>query len=105
MANSFTQNPIILDTTWNSGSMPAGVTDGTKSPAQFRKIVWVGATTAGHTVVFTDLAGNVILTETASNTPNADIVLWSEASGRPFTMKTAQWILSTLASGKVYLYK
>lgn len=104
MANNFSQNPFILDTVWTASTIPSALQSTTRSPDQFRKIVWIAPATTGDTLVITDINGNVILTATASAADLA-VELWSEASGRMFTLKQGEWVLSQLSSGKLYMYK
>jgi hypothetical protein len=104
MANLFNQNPFILDTVWTSGTIPAALQSTTRSADQFRQIVWDAPAAAGDQVVITDLNGEVVLeaTATAADVP---VLLWSEASGRMFTLKFGKWVLATLSSGKLYMLK
>jgi len=101
VANQFTSNPISLDTVWTAGAIPAGLTALT-SPQQFRYVKWINPVTVGDTVVITDLNGNVLLTATCA-VAKQDIDLWH--SSRPIAFKDNKWVLLTLASGKVYLYR
>jgi hypothetical protein len=102
MANLFLQNPFVLDTVWTANTIPTDLTTAASAGAQaFSRIVWSGGT-AGDTIVFTDLNGNVILEATCPST--GTIVLWQN-SGVPILFKQSKWVLLTMAHGKVTLQK
>ena len=61
------------------------------------KIRWVGATTAGHTVIVTDQLGNV---KFASVATGANYVESETFDGEPFD----GLVVPTLASGTIYIY-
>lgn len=106
MANSYTGNPIILDTVWTSGTIPAALAALT-SAQLFSLIKWVNPTAAGDECKITDLGGNVLFDEFA-DVAHKDVVLWDAATaGRKYQLKEGgKWILATLtAGGKLYLYK
>jgi hypothetical protein len=66
MANDLSNNPIVIDTA--SGSVLIS------TPIRIRKIRWVGATTAGHTVIIRN---------------SVDIVFWkSVAAGANYVEET-----------------
>lgn len=106
MANTFTQNPFILDTVWTSGTIPAGLTAAT-APHVFSLIKWVNPATAGDECKITDAsAGTFVLFDEFCDVAHKDVVLWdSSLAGRKYVFKQGLWVLATLTSGKVYLYK
>lgn len=107
MSNLFKQTPMILDTVWTSGSMPAALTDPTAGPHLFSLIKLVNPAAAGDEVKITDFGGNVLFDEFAS-VAHLDVVLWDAASqgGKKYQFKQGLWILATLTAGdKLYLWK
>lgn len=106
MSNLFTQNPMILDTVWTAGTIPAALT-GLTSWQDFSVIKWIGNTTAADECKITDINGNVLFDEVivAANV-GLDIVLWDTAvMGHKYSLKKGLWVLVTLTHGKVYLYR
>lgn len=99
MANAF-GNPIVLDgtmaATWqntaNNGA-PAN------QDINVQKIVWDGATTAGHQFILQYGDATLFAQATAPSTPSAP-VMYDFFGGR----KLKDFKLSTLGSGKVYIY-
>ena len=91
MANNLTDNPMILDT--------AGGGVLTSARIQPAKIRWDGATTAGHTLLIKDSAGIVKYTSTAGGANNVE-----ESTFVPHET-WAGLELTTLSSGKVYIYR
>lgn len=101
MANAFNQDPMVLDTVWTAGSMPAAFLALT-SPQQFSRIVWEGGT-AADVIIITDINGNVIFTDTCPVT-GQDVVLWDN-NGKKKIMKQNGWILTQMPHGKLLLFK
>lgn len=88
MSNVLTQSPLIIDT--------AAVTILKTGPICIDVIRWVGATTAAHTAVVQDAAGNVIWAShapTTNHTEESVLEKWFNGLAAP-----------TLASGKLYIY-
>jgi len=105
MANNFSQNPFILDTAWNSGTIPAALTDTTKSPQSFRLVEWYNPVTVGDTLIITDINGNVIR-EAICAVAKQTITIWDAGDSRQlFTLKFGKWILSQISSGQLLMYK
>ena len=114
MANTFTQNPFILDTDWTTSTIPSAIaipaatdsTLGTPGAAQsFRYIVWEAPATAGDTVTVTDYNGNIILFGECA-VAKQSVVLWDAGATRQtLNLKNGRWILSQISSGKLYMYK
>ncbi|MGA9884893.1 MAG: hypothetical protein WBQ34_14345 [Candidatus Acidiferrales bacterium] len=75
-----------------------------RSTDLFRKIIWVQPGTAGDVLEITDINGNVLFSEKAS-VADQDVELWGAKNGGPYPFKQGKWILSTLGSGKVLLYR
>lgn len=108
MANLFTQNPIILDTVWTSGTIPAALTAlSSGNPQAFSLIKWVNPATAGDECKITDAsAGTFVLFDEFCAVAHQDVILWDAAQmGKKYVLKQGLWVLATLTSGKVYLYK
>lgn len=106
MANLFTQNPIILDTTWTSGTIPAALTALT-SWQDFSVIKWVNPAAAGDECKITDAsAGTFILFDEFCSVAHQDVLLWDAGQmGRKYSFKKGLWVLATLTSGKVELWR
>jgi hypothetical protein len=108
MANAFgtgavAVNPIVVDTAWAVGAIPAALTAiAPGGPQWFRRIVWTGATAAG-TLVVADINSNVLFTEICPVT-GQDIVLWQNDAS-PYKMKQSNWAVTTISSGKLLFYK
>jgi|ERR1700704_762968 len=105
MANVFNANPMVLDTTWTAGTIPAALTALSANPQAFMRIVWTGAT-AGDTLVITDAsaAANVLFSEACPVT-NQPVTLWQNSEGKKYTFKQSLWVLLTKPTGKLLLYK
>jgi hypothetical protein len=105
MANAFNQNPMILDTTWTAGTIPAALTAIT-SPQAFSLIKLVNPAAAGDEVKITDINGNVLFDEFAS-VIHQDVVLWDASNGgKKYVLKQGLWVLLTLTAGdKLYLWR
>lgn len=105
MANLFAQNPVILDTVWTAGSIPAALT--AMFNQAFRFIKLVNPTTIGDEVKITDASSSpLILFDEFAVAAHQDIELWNyEKAGKLYQFKNGLWVLATLTSGKVYLYK
>lgn len=104
MANIFNANPMILDTVWTSGTMPAAFLALT-NPQRFRLIKWIGNSAAADECKITDLGGNVLFDEViVAGNVGLDIVLW-DTPGDPYVFKQNGWILTTLTHGKLWLWK
>ena len=105
MSNAFTQNPMILDTVWTAGTIPAALS-GLTSWQDFSLIKWVNPAAAGDECKLTDINSNVLFDEFAS-VAHQDVVLWDAAQmGHKYSFKKGQWVLATLtAGGKLYLYR
>jgi hypothetical protein len=86
MANDTTNNPHILDTTGT-------IYDATKR-VRIAGVVYVGATTAGHRAVLTDINDKVIY-DLIANGPDPVIPIGTYPNGLK---------LASLSSGKVYVY-
>lgn len=106
MANLFNQNPIILDTTWTSGTIPAALTALT-SWQDFSVIKWVNPGTVGDECKITDAsAGTFILFDEFCDLIHQTKILWDAAvMGHKYSFKKGLWVLATLTSGKVELYR
>lgn len=106
MANAFNQNPMILDTVWSSGTIPAALTAlSSGNPQAFTKIVWQGGTLA-DTIVITDAsAGTFTLFSDTCPATGQDVVLWQNSNGKKYTFKQGLWVLKTMAHGQLLLYK
>jgi hypothetical protein len=104
MANSFGGSPVILDTVWTAGTIPAALT--AMFNQAFRLIKWVNPSTAGDECKITDINGNVLFDEFAV-AAHQDVVLWdASVSGKVYQFKNGGWVLATLtAGGKLYLWK
>lgn len=103
MANVFAQNPIIVDTAWTAGTIPAALTSQAgNGPQLFSKIVWTGGT-AADVLTITDINGNVIFSEVCPVT-GQDVVLWDN-NGKKFPLKQSQWVVTAIPHGKLLLYK
>jgi sugar (pentulose or hexulose) kinase len=88
MANDITMNPLIIDT--------AGASVLIARPIHITRIRAVGLTTAGHTAVIQDGNARVVwatCAPTTNHTEESDMDLW-----------VTGLIVSTLASGKLYIY-
>jgi len=106
MPNVFNQNPMILDTVWTAGTIPAGLS-GLTSWQDFSLIKWVNPTAAGDECKLTDINSNVLFDEFAV-AAHQDVVLWDAAAngGHKYSFKKGQWLLVTLtAGGKLYLWR
>jgi hypothetical protein len=107
MANLFTQNPVILDTVWTAGTIPAALT--AMFNQQFGLIKWVNPTAAGDECKITDAssAGPFVLFDEFAVAAHQDVVLWdASVSGKVYQFKNGGWVLATLtAGGKLYLWK
>lgn len=102
MSNVFTQNPIIVDTAWTTGTIPAALTNiAGGGPQQFTKIVWTGGT-AADVLTITDAAGNVLFSEVCPVT-GQDVVLWD--SKKKYIFKQSLWVVSSIPHGKILFYK
>src|SRR5690349_13514317 len=104
MANLFTQNPMILDTVWTSGTIPAALTALT-SWQDFSLIKLVNPSAAGQEVQITDINSKVLFDE-FSVAANQDVVLWDAAAmgGKKYSLKKGLWVLTVLGGGKLYLW-
>jgi hypothetical protein len=104
MANSFGGNPVILDTVWTSGTIPAALTS--MFNQAFSLIKLVNPAAAGDEVKITDINGNVLFDEFAA-VAHQDVVLWDAATaGKKYEFKRGLWVLVTLtATDKLYLWK
>ncbi len=104
MANAFNANPMVLDTVWTAGTIPAALTAIT-SPQRFKLIKWVNPTTIGHELKLIDAsAGANVLFDEFASVAQQPVVLWDNP-GNPYVFKQGLWVLLTLASGKLYLYR
>jgi hypothetical protein len=104
MANLFTQNPVILDTVWTTGTIPAALI--AMFNQQFSLIKWVNPTAAGDECKITDINSLVLFDEFAE-VAHKDVVLWdASVGGKKYQFKNGGWVLATLtAGGKLYLWK
>lgn len=104
MANLFNGSPVILDTAWTAGTIPAALT--AMFIQEFSLIKLVNPAAAGDEVKITDINGNILFDEFAS-VAHQDVVLWDAATaGRKYVFKHGLWVLLTLtATDKVYLWK
>lgn len=104
-SNGFAVNPIVIDTVWTAGTIPADLTTiSSGGPQRFRRIVWTNPITpATDTLVIQDISGNTLFSEVCA-VAHQDIVLWDN-SRSPYAMKQGQWVVSTIGSGKLLLYK
>lgn len=95
MANNITTNPMVIDT--------AGAGVIINVSLRIKKLRWVGGTTAGHAAVVKDKEGNIFW---ESVCPAANYVEETD-----FALHKSQrnvlngLIVSTLGSGKLYLYE
>lgn len=104
MANIFSQNPFVVDTTWTTGTIPAGLTAvAGGGPQAFTKIVWTGGT-AADVCTITDAFGNLLFNEVCPVT-GQDMVLWDSAGGKKYTFKQSLWVVSSIPHGKLLFYK
>jgi hypothetical protein len=105
MANLFTQNPIILDTVWTAGTIPAALAAlASGNPQRSRMIKWVNPVTpATDEITITDINGKVLFDEFCS-VAHQDVVLWDNPAN-PYVLKQSQWVLTVLGSGKLYLWR
>lgn len=102
--NGIALNPFVLDTPWTAGTIPPALTAlAGAAPQRFRRIVWTAPVTAGDALVITDINGSILFNEKCS-LANQDVVLWDN-NANPYTFKQSQWVLTTIASGKLLLYK
>jgi hypothetical protein len=110
MANYYGR-PLVLDTVWTAGTIPAALkpptgpsdtTNTRNNTIDAKRIVWVGQAAATDTVVITDINSNVILTAKASASVG-DQTLY-DRDRFPLKLKMGGWVLSTLGSGKVVIY-
>jgi hypothetical protein len=108
MANLFNQNPMILDTVWTSGTIPAALTALT-SWQDFSLIKLVNPAAAGDECKITDAsAGTFVLFDEFAVAAHQDVVLWDAAAqgGKKYSFKKGLWVLATLtATDKVYLWR
>ena len=111
MANKFNNgtagiaiNPISVDTAWTAGTIPAALTGiAGGGPQRFRLIKWVGPTTAAHVCSIQDINGNQLLKGVCA-VANQEVVLWDNP-GNPYVLKQSQWVVDTIQSGTLLLYK
>lgn len=104
MANVFNQNPMQIDTVWTTGTIPAALTaEANNGPQSFNRIVWEGGT-LGDTIVITDAGGNALFNDACPVT-NQAVILWQNSNGKKYTFKQSKWVVSTMAHGKLLLYK
>lgn len=104
MANIFTQNPMIVDTAWTTGTIPAALTaELNNGPQAFKKIVWEGGT-ALDVVTITDAGGNILFNQECPVT-GQDVLLWESGNGAKYTFKQSKWVVSAIPHGKVLFYK
>jgi hypothetical protein len=111
MANVFTSNPMVLDSTWTASTIPAQLLPPTgpattspparNEPINARRIEWYGPAATSDSAVITDINGNVIL-EGTCETALVSQVLWSGPT--TLALKMGGWVLSTLGSGKLLIY-
>lgn len=94
MANLLGTHPLIIDT-------PSGTALLTE-PIRIQKIRWIGATTAGHTAVVTDVNNNVFWESVASGANYVESEDWSNLRWERRVMNGLK--VPTLASGKLELY-
>lgn len=108
MSNLFNQNPMILDTVWTAGAIPAGLS-GLTSWQDFSLIKWVNPTAAGDECKIIDAsAGAFVLFDEFAVVAHQDVILWDAAAqgGKKYSFKKGLWVLATLtAGGKLYLYR
>jgi hypothetical protein len=102
--NGVAVNPFVLDTPWTAGTIPAALTAlAGAAPQRFRRIVWTAPAATTDTLVITDINGNILFNEKCS-VANQDVVLWDNNTN-PYTFKQSLWVLTTLGSGKLMLWK
>lgn len=104
MANIFTSRPYIIDTAWDSSTIPAELTDN-GSAQTFHRIIWLNPATAGDQVIITDVNDNIILTATCDVADKQQILWDAGNAGMPMLLPYGKWIVSTIDSGQLYLYK
>jgi hypothetical protein len=109
VSNVFSQNPIIIDTVWTTGTIPAALTALT-SPEAFSLIKFVNPAAAGNECKITDGAGNVLFDEFASAI-GLDVTLWdASVGGKKYVFKQGLWVVATLGgvtatTSRLFLWK
>lgn len=76
MANSYTTNPIVLDTFSSAIDLASQLGLPEHTPIHIKQIIWAQPTTAGHTALISDAAsGNPIFSYTCI-TNNLGVEIW-----------------------------
>jgi len=95
-------NPIVIDTAF--AAVPAALTAIAQGGRQaFKRIVWTVPAATTDTLSITDINGNVLFNEKCS-VAGQDVLLWDDAVN-PYLFKQSQWLVPTIGSGKLLLYK
>lgn len=99
MANSFTGNPIVLDTFSSIIDVCSSMGFATGTPLKINYIEWQVPTTAGHTAVITDaVSGNDVFNETCI-TNNQSIIKYFDGAW----VKNLYIAVSGVGSGKILI--
>ena len=109
--SNFYGNPMVLDTVWTAGTIPAALKPPTgpgdttnlrNSATEVKRMEWFSPSNVGDQMIITDINGNVIM-QAKCEAIGVSQVLWSP--GRPaLLLKMGGWVLSTLTTGKLMVW-
>ena len=98
MANVYSTNPIVLDTFTSAIDVGDTIWANSNIPIKVQSIEWQTPTTAGHTAVVTDGAGNAMFAETCT-TNNQSIIKYFDGAW----IKGIKIAISGVGSGKIVI--
>ena len=99
MANSFTGNPIVLDTFTGAIDVCSSMSWSSGTPLKVKSIEWQTPTSTSHTALVTDKAsGNVIFSEQCT-TANQSIIKYFDGY-----VKNLYIAASGVGSGKIIIH-